>query len=328
MNEVNIADIFKEKENIAVVAHVMPDGDSIGSMLALYNLLKRMGKNIDVYSSDVVPDVYSFLPGISAVKRQFEDKGKRYEAVAVLDCGSMDRTGNFSNLQDMTEIIVNIDHHATNSAFGHINLIDTSASSTGELIFRIIKQMGVEILKDEACCLYTAILTDTGCFRYANTSQNTHNIAGELVSAGIDFGFIHSQIYNNYKYQDIKTLGKAVSSIELYCGGKIAFMHLLQADLEGFSLDEINTNDFINYARDINGVEAAAFAKEIREDEYKVSFRSKNIIDVRIVCEKYGGGGHIRAAGCTIKGNINEVKDTVINELENALKGENIWMEY
>lgn len=322
MIAVDITSTLKQKNNIAIVSHMMPDGDSVGSMLALFNVLKRMGKSVDIYSSDKIPAVYSFLPNCKLIKQCNEILNKEYEVIVVLDCGSMDRTGNCSVLEKLSDICINIDHHGTNTLFADLNLVDTNASATGELIYQIIKLMGQDILEDEAICLYTAILTDTGGFRYSNTTSITHQIAGDLINTGIDFGKVYERIYKSYKYENIKVMGKVLSTIELSGDGSIAFISLLKKDLEDLVIESINTSDFIDYARDIDSVEAAAFVKEIDTDEFKVSFRSKRIIDVKKICEKYGGGGHVRAAGCTIKGDLQFIKQLVINDLKNALRDE------
>lgn len=324
MIEDDIASVLMCHDDIALTAHVSPDGDSIGSMLGLYSFLKSISKSVDAYSSDPPPEVFSFLPGYGAIKRSCDTISKKYQVLVVLDCGSIDRSGECVCLREQSDMIINIDHHLTNSRFADISLIDSGASSTGELVYRIIKSSGFSITEDVACCLYTAILTDTGNFRYSNTTSLTHRIAGELIDTGIDFGHIYEMIYNNYKYQDIVLMSRAMSSISLYCGGKVAFMYLLQSDLDGLSFEDINTSDYINYARDIGGVEAAAFAKGTAAAEFRVSFRSKNDVDVRAICEKFGGGGHAKAAGCTMKGSLEEVRNLIINELENALKGEKI----
>lgn len=323
-----IANLLKQKNRVAVVSHIMPDGDSVGSMLALYNVLTRMGKVVDVYSSDRVPEVYSFLPGYNFIKTCFENESdttvEKYDVLAVLDCGSIDRTGCWDKISAGSEVTLNIDHHGTNLLFADLNLVDTNASATGELIYQIIKLMGEDILKDEAECLYTAILTDTGSFRYSNTTSITHQIAGDLINTGLDFGEIYDLIYKRFKFDDIKVLGKALSSIELFEGNRIAFMVILKKDLMGMSFDSINTTDFIDYARDIDSVEAAVFAKETGDKEFKLSFRSKRIVDVKSICERYGGGGHVRAAGCTIKGDLTSIKKCVIEELTASLEGDKV----
>lgn len=317
-----IAGILKEKDSIAIVSHIMPDGDSIGSMLALYNVLKRMCKNVVPITGDNLPKVYSFLPGFGSICSCDSSVNRDYDVLVVLDCGSLDRTGDCSLIR--SKITINIDHHITNSLFADLNLVDTNASSTGELIYQLIRLMGSDILKEEAACLYTAILTDTGCFKYSNTTLSTHQITGDLITTGIDFGSIHDMVYKNYEYTGLKLLGKALSSIELHEDGKIAFMQLLYDDFKGIDLKDVSTSEFIDYARDIGSVETAAFIKEISPGEFRVSFRSKNRVDVRAICEKFGGGGHIRAAGCTITGKSEYVKNTVINEMKKALKDDDV----
>lgn len=316
----SIINVLKQKVHIAIVSHIMPDGDSIGSMLALYSVLKRMGKKADVYVSDSAPEVYSFLPNFDCIKRCSEYAKSKYDAIVVLDCGSMDRTGLCQDIASESDISINIDHHGTNSLFADLNLVDTNASATGELIYQIIKLMGAEVLKEEALCLYTAILTDTGGFRYSNTTSVTHQIAGDLINTGIDFNNIYDRVYRSFKYDDIKLLGRVLGSLELHCNGRVAYMQVLQKDIEELGLQSSNTSDFIDYGRDIDTVEVAIFAKETAEREYKLSFRSKRYVDVKSICEKYGGGGHTRAAGCTLRVSLDKIKHEIIDNLECMLK--------
>lgn len=320
MSAQKIADVLKECSSCVIMAHVSPDGDSIGSMLALYNVMKRLGKVVDAVSSDNIPSAFSFLPFYDSIKKYSGFERQRYDIAVVLDCGSSDRAGECSRLIDNAGICINIDHHVTNSMFASFNLVDTGASATGELIFQVIKEMGLDIKREEAVCLYTAILTDTGCFKYKNTTPLTHNIAGELINTGIEFGEIHDKVYRNFDFNTVKAMGRALCSMELFDNDQIALMELLIDNLEGIGLQDIDTTDFINFARDIRNVEAAAFIKQISSNEYKVSMRSKNKIDVRAVCEKYGGGGHVRAAGCSMEGTLKSVKDRVLMELREKLK--------
>ncbi len=318
MTAAKIAEILKEKSNFAITFHVMPDGDSVGSSLALYNVLKRSNKNVDVFSSDKVPDVFSYLPGYDSIKDCSLIGKNAYDALIIIDSGDYERIGKCADIK--ANITVNIDHHATNDLYADINFVDMNSAAAGELIYQIIKLMEPEIQKDEAACLYTAILTDTGGFRYSNTTPLTHLIAGKLISTGIAFSGIHDIIYRNFEYDSIKLLGKVLESIELHCRGRIAFMKLLKSDIGNIDISNISTTDFINYGRDIKSVECAAFIKETGAGEFKVSLRSKNYVDVKSVCEKFGGGGHIRAAGCTIKGNFENAKKSILDELAKALK--------
>ncbi len=318
MTAAKIAEILKEKSNFAITFHVMPDGDSVGSSLALYNVLKRSNKNVDVFSSDKVPDVFSYLPGYDSIKDCSLIGKNAYDALIIIDSGDYERIGKCADIK--ANITVNIDHHATNDLYADINFVDMNSAAAGELIYQIIKLMEPEIQKDEAACLYTAILTDTGGFRYSNTTPLTHLIAGKLISTGIAFSGIHDIIYRNFEYDSIKLLGKVLESIELHYRGRIAFMKLLKSDIGNIDISNISTTDFINYGRDIKSVECAAFIKETGAGEFKVSLRSKNYVDVKSVCEKFGGGGHIRAAGCTIKGNFENAKKSILDELAKALK--------
>ncbi|KPU43900.1 bifunctional oligoribonuclease and PAP phosphatase NrnA [Oxobacter pfennigii] len=315
-----IAAVLKINSNFALSAHINPDGDSLGSMLALYNVLKAMGKNVKVFAGDSLPSNYSYLPGYDSIVNYSEDMDEEFDVFIVVDCGSFDRTGKCSCLSEKSKISINIDHHLTNSLFADYNLVDSNSSAAGELIYQIIKLMGVDIRKEEALCLYTAIFSDTGGFRYSNTTSVTHQIAGDLINTGINFSNIYELIYRNYSLNDVKIMGKALSSIELYSDAKIAYMELLLSDLGDLNLEDVNTSEFIDYARDINTVEVALFVKQVKADEYKLSFRSKNYVDVRKICEKYGGGGHAKAAGCTITGELCDFRDAVIKDLQQALE--------
>jgi phosphoesterase RecJ-like protein len=320
MNDANILEAIKSAGSIAIASHIMPDGDSVGSMLALYNALKRMGKKVDVFAGDNIPAIYSFLPNFQSIARYNTNYQENYELFIVLDCGSLDRTGDCSAIGGRAARVVNIDHHITNDFFGSLNLVDTGVSSTGELIYSIIENLGISITRQEAICLYTAILTDTGGFRHSNTSPHTHYLAGELIKYNIDFSMIYNSVYRNYKYKEIRILGKVMSSIELFSDGRIAYMQLLQEDLGGLDLESLNTSDFIDYGRDIDAVEAAVFVKEMNDQTFKLSLRSKKTVDVRKISEKYGGGGHIRAAGCTIHGALDKVKGRILADLQDALR--------
>lgn len=320
MIAVKIANLLNEKDNIAIISHTMPDGDSLGSMLALYTILKRLGKKVEAFTADKLPEIYSFLPQYSQIKVINKEIVNKYDMLIILDCGDIKRTGDCSILIDNCNISINIDHHLTNMLFADVNLVDTNASATSEIIYQIIKLMGINLQKEEAICLYTAIMTDTGGFRYSNTTSITHQIAGDLINTGIDFSLIYEKIYRSFDYNTIKIMARTINNMELYANGKVSYIQLLKKDVDGLNIKDINTSDFIDYARDIDTVEVALFIKETDNEQFKASFRSKNIVDVRYICEKHGGGGHKRAAGCGFKGDILSIKKDLINELINALE--------
>jgi phosphoesterase RecJ-like protein len=313
MLHTQIVDLICKEDNFAIVSHVSPDGDNVGSMLGLYNTLIDLGKNVDMFIDDPFPQAFSFLPKFNEAKHS--NGFDYYSCLFILDCGDLDRLGKCRELTERCKTTINIDHHISNKAFAHINLIDTEASSTGELILQVIKCGGFKISKDIASCLYTSILTDTGGFKYSNTTPITLNAVGELIDTGIDFTEIYSSIYDRKTVGQVRLISKVASTLEIQLNSRVAVLSLSRNMLiESGALEE-DSNDMINIGRDIDGVEVAIFIKEKEKDVYKISLRSKKYIDVRKIAERFGGGGHVRAAGCTIEGSLENVKKKVIDEI-------------
>jgi phosphoesterase RecJ-like protein len=311
---------IKKFDNFAIVSHVSPDGDSLGSTLGLYSFLGEIGKNVDMFIDDVLPSKYSYLPNINYIKSE-SDFTKNYSCLFVLDCGDEERLGKFKNLISKCETVINIDHHISNTLFGHLNVVDSNASSVGEMIYQLIKINGFEISKDTAVCLYTSILSDTGGFKYSNTTSMTLSIAGDLINQGIDFSDIYNRIFDVKTVAQVKLLSKVSSTLELEMGGKVALLYLTQHMLKECNAKDEDVSDFVNIARDIDGVEIGVFIKEVDNMKYKASLRSKKHVDVRKIAEKFGGGGHIKAAGCTIYGSMDVVKQKIIDEIKNSYNG-------
>lgn len=314
MTHLQIGKIIKEYNNFAIVSHTSPDGDSMGSILALYSILHQNNKFADMFTDDVVPKRYSFLPFSNLIKSSPEDK--QYDCVFALDCGDPERLGKCKELLSKTDIVVNIDHHVSNSLYGTVNLLDKDASSVGEILYDIFIDNEYEINTDTAACLYTSILTDTGGFKYSNTTSRTLNIAGNLINTGIDFSEMYSAIYDRKSLEQIKLMSRVVSTLDMALDNRVAFLSLFKDMLTECNAKEEDASDFINISRDIDGVEVAVFIKEKSSESFRVSLRSKSKVDVRSIAEKFGGGGHIRAAGCTIEGNYDKVKITLINEIK------------
>lgn len=314
MTHLQIGNIINNYNNFAIVSHTSPDGDSMGSMLALYNMLKQNNKCTDMLIDDLIPERYTFLPSSEKIKPFSE--GKHYECLFALDCGDPERLGKCKNLLGKTDIVINIDHHISNYNYGKLNLIETNASSCGEILFDIFKTNNYIINKDIAMCLYTSILTDTGGFKYSNTTPKTLNITGELIGTGIDFSKIYSTIYDRKSIEQIRLMSKVVSTLELALDNRIAFLTLFQDMLKESDAKEEDASEFINISRDIEGVEVAVFIKEKTKCSFRVSLRSKSYVDVRLIAEKFGGGGHVRAAGCTIEGDYESVKSILTAEIK------------
>jgi len=313
-----IGDIIKRNKSFAVVSHIIPDGDAIGSTLGLYNFLSEIGKDVDVFNPDKLPSKFNFLPGFFDVKDTLVKR--HYDCIFVLDCSDKDRLGPLVELLNMADVVINIDHHISNDLFADINYVDTNAGAVGEIIYNLIRINGFEISHNTAMCLYTSIVTDTGGFKYSNTTSMTLNIAGDLINTGIDFPEINRILFDSLTAQQVKLLSRVTSTLELYNNNSIAMLHVTKDMMEECGANENDASEMVNYARDIDTVEVGVFIKEVEKGKFRVSLRSKNKIDVRIIAEKFNGGGHIRAAGCTVYGDLDEVKNKVLNEIINHWK--------
>lgn len=312
-----ICRVFREYDRFLVACHENPEGDAIGSELALANALRGMGKTVTVLNSDPVPANLAFLPGADTVVR--EGDGSLYEVAVVVDCGEPERTGRVHAELRKPPILVNIDHHRTNGGCGRYCLVDPDAAATGMLVHRILTAMGVEIGYDVAVNIYVAILTDTGSFHYANSSPEAFHIAGEMVRRGIDPWGVAEKIYETRTVGRLRLLGRVIESLEIACGGKVAAVTTMKKDMAEFSAAKDDLEGFINYPRSLIGVEVAVSFREEGEGAFRVSFRSKGKVDVSTVARAFGGGGHRNAAGCTVVGTLSEAKGRIFAALEAVL---------
>lgn len=312
-----ICRVFREKDRFLVACHENPEGDAIGSELALAIALRGMGKTVTVLNADPVPGNLAFLPGADSVVAEAD--GSLYEVAVVVDCGSPERTGRVEPELRKPPVLVNIDHHRTNGGCGEYCLIDPEAAATGMLVYRILFAMGAEIVYDVAVNIYVAILTDTGSFHYANTSPEAFHIAGEMVRRGIDPWAVAEKVYETRTAGRLRLLGRVLDSLEITAGGKVAAVTTMKKDLADFSAGKDDLEGFINYPRSVIGVEVAVSFREERSGEFRVSFRSKGRVDVSAVAQAFGGGGHRNAAGCTVQGTLPEVKRKVFGALEAVL---------
>lgn len=313
-----ICRVFREKQRFLIACHENPEGDAIGSELALALALRKMGKVATVLNADPVPWNLMFLPGADTVVS--DEDGSRYEVAVVVDCGSPERTGSVQAELRKPPLMVNIDHHRTNGCRGDHCLVDPEAAATGMLIYRVLDAMGSEIDYDVAVNIYVAILTDTGSFHYSNTSPEAFRIAGEMVRRGIDPWDVAEKVYESRSADRLRLLGRVLASLEIGAGGKVASITTMKKDLADFSAGKDALEGFINYPRSVIGVEVAVSFREEGEREFRVSFRSKGRVDVSAVAQSFGGGGHRNAAGCTVQGSLSEVKEKVFAALEAALR--------
>jgi len=307
-----IAELITKYNNIVITAHIHPDGDCLGSVLALNRYLVAIGKRVKIMIDDDIPALYCFLPGSQNIIKPNSEFLKA-DLLIVLDASDIERIGRVAKTVDAP--ILNIDHHISNTKFADYWYIDSNAAATGEIILRLLKLMQAPIDVDIATCLYTAIATDSGFFRYANTSADTMRYAAELIECGVKPHFVSEQLEAK-PLSSIAALTKILETLELHYDGKIASITVLPDFLDSSD----TTEGFINYPRIIEGVEVAIMFKLTDKDTCRVSFRSKQT-DVSQLALGFGGGGHARAAGCTVTGSLNEIKEKVISATIRQLEG-------
>ena len=315
----NINEKILSAKSILILTHENPDGDAIGSSLGLYNALKKMEKNSTVYIP--VPDkAFSFLPGYDQmVIGENTLNSKDYDLCISLDASDLDRLGIAKDLFNAIESTLCIDHHITNQNFADINYVNAVASSTCENIMVVLAGMGVAIDKDVAECLYTGILTDTGGFRYSCTPETMEMVA-TIMETGVNTPRIYRTVFDITTFNKTKLSGRCIDRMELLENGKIAFTYMLHTDLDELHLEEADSEGIVNLGRNIDTVEVSIFAKEREDGSYKISFRSNEIVDVSIVASKFGGGGHVRAAGCESAMPLEQIKQILIEEIKKQFK--------
>jgi len=311
----SILKVVREGECFLVAAHENPDGDALSSTLALALALREAGKQVVAYNRDGVPDAFKFLPGSDSVTSSL-DPEQRFDAVFVLDSGDLRRAG--SDLQQRGATLINIDHHP-GSDFGDLVLLDTTASATGTLIFRILKSGDIPISRNVAICIYTAIMSDTGSFRYSNADPEAFQVAAEMVELGVDTWTIASHLYESQPLTRLRLLGEALKTLEVSPCGRFAAVTCTLEMFEKCQASPEHTDGFINYPRSLEGVEVAIFFRQVRLDAVKVGFRSKGLVDVGTLASVLGGGGHHNAAGVLVEGDIDAVRKDVFSRVQQLM---------
>ncbi|WP_330894322.1 bifunctional oligoribonuclease/PAP phosphatase NrnA [Candidatus Deferrimicrobium sp.] len=309
--------VLREKERFLIACHENPEGDAIGSELALALALRKMGKTATVLNADPVPANLLFLPGADTVV--FAEDGSKYDVAVVVDCGSPERTGRIAQELLKCPVLINIDHHRTNGDLGELSLVDPDAAATGLLVHRVLSAMKYEVDLDVATNLYVAVLTDTGSFHYGSSSPEAFEVAGEMVRRGVDPWAVAEQVYETQSVHRLRLLGRVLDSLDVSSDGRVACITTMREDLREFGSGKDALEGFINYPRSIVGVEVAVSFREEEGGVFRVSFRSKGRVDVSAVAARFGGGGHHNAAGCTVPGTLAEVKKRVLETLAAAL---------
>jgi len=313
-----VVEAIRDRDSFLIGTHIGPEGDAVGSALATAEALRGMGKKVEVLLESGVPEALSFLHGTDRVHSKAANLGP-FDATIAVDCTDLGRLGKQFGKIKQPGLLINIDHHKTNDLFGEINLVDADASASAVLIYALLREMPAEITPAIAENLYTAILTDTGSFHYSNTNPEALHIAAELIRAGAEPSSVAERIYETYSVGTLRLLAMALDTLDLSEEGRLASIVIRREMLRKSNAPADVTDEFINYPRSISGVQVAILFREVSKSLYKASFRSRGPIDVSAIASYFGGGGHPNAAGCLVRGRLDEVKEKVCQATREAL---------
>lgn len=309
---------LRTHDDILLIAHVSPDGDTLGSCFALYGALIELGKHIQVVCEDPVPAIYRFLPFSDQLKPP--EQALPAEAVVSVDCADLARTGRCEAIFRAANATLNIDHHGTNDRYADENYVQ-KAGATGELIFNVIACMKITLNKNIASCLYAAITTDTGNFSYSNTTPDTMRIAADILDTGIDLPYLNRCLFRTVPFHKLKLHALAVSKTELYEYGRIGISYITMEEIRSCGATNEDTEGIIDSIRDIDSVEVAALLRESEDGLVRVSLRGKSCADVSKIATRFGGGGHRLAAGCTLQAPVQEAANQILECAKELLLG-------
>lgn len=308
-----IIEKINKSKTFLITAHMNLEGDALGSELASYIALRKMGKKVVICNHDFTPESYNFLPFAKVIKNEFKEK--KVDVAMVLDCSDPFRTGKIKDYLSRAECVINIDHHISNSYFGDINWVEPKASSACQVLYELWHKLGI-IDKKSAICLYTGIFTDSGGFTYTSTNSRTHEIAADLLRYGIAPNKIYEQLRSLCSPRDLKTLSLIMSSLKFDSTGKVCWAVLKVWEEKDYDLTEI----IFSMMRLLKRVEVLILLKKIDKNKVRINFRSRAAVDVNKIAKVFGGGGHKRASGATVEGELEAVEQKVISYLEGILK--------
>lgn len=315
-----IIEKLRLSNDIVLLVHESPDGDAIGSIIALYRALKKMGKNVEAFIEKIPSNCEFLIGSIGEEIKVFEDidKNRKYDLCIALDCGDADRMGKAKVLFENANNTICIDHHYTNVGYANLNYIDGEAAATGEILYDLLSKMDI-IDKEIAIALYAAVSSDTGNFRHNNTQKHTFDIAGNLVEYGIDVSKISYHLFSETSLNRMRFMGNLLQNVEVELDGKVGILIAKKEDIERFNVNDSELEGMVDFARDIKGTEVGIFIKPHNE-MYKVSLRSNGNVDISGVAGKFNGGGHKFAAGCRFEGKTaEEVRELLLIELKKIL---------
>jgi phosphoesterase RecJ-like protein len=312
-----IVDAIGSRRRFVISSHARPDGDSIGSSVAMAFALKELGKQALVVHKDPAPSPLLSFPGVQDIRIADRVDGQ-FDAAIVMECGDLGRTG----IEGLDRFfVINIDHHPGNSAYGQINWFDADAAACGEMVFDLVAALGVSLTPEIATHVYLAILTDTGSFHYSSISPRTFDMCRQALEAGVDPVLVARNVYDSNNMGRLKLFGAVLSAMKIDSTGRIAIVYLdhEMARTSGGTYED--TEGLINLPLTVKEILAVVFFKQIEGDEYRVSLRSKGDIDIGAVAKEFSGGGHRNAAGCTVSGPIDWLQKLFIEKVEGAIDG-------
>lgn len=312
----NIKESIANSNSILILTHENPDGDAVGSSLGFMHALKKLDKEVTILIP-TINSMYSFLPGFDQIKKEIDDY-RKYDLCIALDSSDLERLHVCRPYFEAIENTIVIDHHITNQNYADVNYVNAIASSTCQNLIIVLAFLGISISKEIAECLYTGILTDTGGFRY-NTQSETFEFAGMLAETGIDISKIYRLLFDTTTEKRTRLLSRALNRLELLENGKIAFTYITMTDVEELKNEDGDQEGIVNFGRNIEGVEVSIFVRE-KGGKYKVSLRANEYVDVSQISAKFAGGGHLRAAGFEISMSLDQLKQTIVEEIKKQLK--------
>jgi phosphoesterase RecJ-like protein len=310
-----IVDAIRARRRFVLSSHSRPDGDSIGSQLAMAYALRAMGKTATVVNADLAPAPLLAFPGVLDIRVAAEVDGD-FDAAIIMECGDLGRTG-VAGLDRF--FVVNIDHHPGNTSYGQINWFDAQAAACGELVFDLIRALGVQLSAEIATHIYLAILTDTGSFHYSTISPRTFEICRDCLEAGVDPVSVARSVYDSNNMGRLKLFGAVLSAMQIDATGRIAIVYLDHEMARAAGGTYEDTEGLINLPLTVKEIQAVVFFKQDEGERYRVSMRSKGEIDIGAVAKSFGGGGHKNAAGCTVSGGIDALQKTFVQKIEDAI---------
>jgi bifunctional oligoribonuclease and PAP phosphatase NrnA len=311
--------VIQQHQNFIVCTHVNPDPDALASQLAVAQVLKILGKDVRVLASDPLPKRFRFLPGSRKIQTYRPAAHIPFEVAVIVDCGDLNRIGRIQELIQPGKVILNIDHHITNELFGTLNIVIPEASSACEVLFDLFKKMHVPLTKDIATLLYLGIMTDTGSFRYENTTAHTHAVTAELMRFPIPVSEFYEVLYETIPFNEIRYFTRLVGTFDFLARGRVVCLELPRKVLAKFS-DEFDLRDKIfRYLRAIKGVEVIVILSEESPTRTRVNLRSLRRVDVGRLAYRFKGGGHSRASGCILDEGMKAAKARILAEIREVL---------